>query len=258
MSICNWNPKSRLSKYKLSSIDAAAARYGLTAGDLSETITTAFNGRVASQILEQQQLFDLLVWLQPDARQDVQTIQNLLIDTPGGQKIPIAQVAQIGYGMGSNTINREDVSRRLLLSANARGRDLRSVIDELQAKIKQGVQLPSGYFIEYGGQFEAEERATQSLIFFGGLSFVVISVLIYLAVKSVSATVMIMVNLPLALIGGVVSVALSGGIISVASMVGFITLFGVATRNGLLLVDNYNHKLADGMPLQKVLGRRIG
>ncbi|MCY7323405.1 MAG: CusA/CzcA family heavy metal efflux RND transporter [Phormidesmis sp. CAN_BIN36] len=232
---------------------AAAARYSLSAGDLSETITTAFNGRVASQILEQQQLFDLFVWLQPDARQDIQTIQNLLIDTPRGQKIPIAQVAQVGYGIGSNTINREDVSRRLLLSANGRGRDLRSIINELQAKIKQNVQLPSGYFIEYGGQFEAEERATQSLMFFGGLSFVVISVLMYLAVKSISATVMIMANLPLALIGGVLSVALSGGIISVASMVGFITLFGVATRNGLLLVDNYNHKLAAGMPLQKVL-----
>lgn len=231
----------------------AAARYGLTIGELSDTIATALNGRVVSQVLEQQQLFDLLVWLQPSAHQDLQTIRDLLIDTPNGPKIPLAQVAQIDYGIGPNTINRENVSRRILVSANASGRDLRSVIDEIQNKIKQQVQLPSAYFIEYGGQFEAEERATQSLIFFGGLAFFAIAVLVYLAVKSIPATVMIVLNLPLALIGGVISVALSGGIISVASMVGFITLFGVATRNGLLLVDNYNHKLAEGMPLHKVL-----
>lgn len=231
----------------------AAARYGLTIGELSDTIATALNGRVVSQVLEQQQLFDLLVWLQPSALQDLQTIRDLLIDTPNGPKIPLAQVAQIDYGIGPNTINRENVSRRILVSANASGRDLRSVINEIQDKIKQQVQLPTGYFIEYGGQFEAEERATQSLIFFGGLAFIAIAVLVCLAVKSIPATVMIVLNLPLALIGGVISVALSGGIISVASMVGFITLFGVATRNGLLLVDNYNHKLATGMPLRKVL-----
>lgn len=230
-----------------------AARYGLTSDALSAIIATALNGRVVSQILEGQQLFDLFIWLQPDARQDLQTIRNLLIDTPAGQKIPLAQVAQIDYGIGPSTINRENVSRRVLVSANVSGRDMRSVINEIQSKIKQDIQLPRGYFIDYGGQFEAEERATQTLLFFGGLAFVVITVLIYLVVKSVPATVMIMINLPLALIGGVISVALTGGVISVASMVGFITLFGVATRNGLLLVDNYNQKFAAGLPLTQVL-----
>jgi len=115
------------------------------------------------------------------------------------------------------------------------------------------VKLPPGYFIEYGGQFESQERATQTLLMSGALAFAAIAVLIYFAVKSIPSTIMIMINLPLALVGGVISVALSGGIISVASMVGFITLFGVATRNGLLLVDNYNHRLAKGIPLKEVL-----
>jgi len=232
---------------------AAAARYGLRVGDLAETVETALNGRVVSQVLEQQQVFDLVVWLQESARHNLETISNLLVDTPTGQKIPLAQVAKIDYGTGPNTINRENVSRLIVVSANVNGRDLGSVINDIRSKVKQKVQLPAGYYIQYGGQFQAQEQATQTLIWAGVLAFIAITLLIYFAVKSIPATVMIMINLPLALVGGVISVALGGGIISVASMVGFITLFGVATRNGLLLVDNYNHKLAVGMPLQKVL-----
>jgi CzcA family heavy metal efflux pump len=232
---------------------AAAARYGLAVGDLAETIETALNGRVVSQVLEQQQVFDLVVWLPESARRNLDTISNLLVDTPTGQKIPLAQVAKIDYGTGPNTINRENVSRLIVVSANVNGRDLGSVINDIRSRVKQQVQLPSGYYIQYGGQFESQERATQTLLLSGALAFAAITVLIYFAVKSIPATVMIMINLPLALVGGVISVALGGGIISVASMVGFITLFGVATRNGLLLVDNYNHKLATGMSLREVL-----
>ena len=232
---------------------SAAARYGLTVGQLSDTIETALNGRVVSQVLEQQQVFDLVVWLPESARHNLETIGNLLVDTPNGQKIPLAQLAKIDYGTGPNTINRENVSRLIVISANVNGRDLGSVINDIRSRVKQQVQLPSGYYIQYGGQFESQERATQTLLIAGLVAFVVITILIYFAVKSIPATTMIMINLPLALVGGVISVALSGGIISVASMVGFITLFGVATRNGLLLVDNYNHRLATGMPLQKVL-----
>lgn len=232
---------------------AAAARYGLAVGDLAETIETALNGRVVSQVLEQQQVFDLVVWLPESARRNLDTISNLLVDTPTGQKIPLAQVAKIDYGTGPNTINRENVSRLIVVSANVNGRDLGSVINDIRSRVKQQVQLPSGYYIQYGGQFESQERATQTLLLSGALAFAAITVLIYFAVQSIPATVMIMINLPLALVGGVISVALGGGIISVASMVGFITLFGVATRNGLLLVDNYNHKIATGMPLREVL-----
>jgi CzcA family heavy metal efflux pump len=234
-------------------VRAAAARYGLRVGDLGTTIETALNGRVVSQVLEQQQVFDLVVWLNANARNSLDIISNLLIDTPIGQKIPLAQVAKVEYGTGPNTINRENVSRLIVVSANAQGRDLGSVIGAIRDRVKQQVQLPSGYFIQYGGQFQAQEQATQTLLGSGLVAFIAITVLIYFAVKSMPATGMIMINLPLAMVGGVFSVAVGGGVISVASMVGFITLFGVATRNGLLLVDNYNHRLATGMPLKEVI-----
>ncbi|BAZ03185.1 heavy metal efflux pump, CzcA family protein (plasmid) [Tolypothrix tenuis PCC 7101] len=231
----------------------AASRYGLTIGKLSEIIETALNGRVVSQVLEKQQTFDLAVWLKPDARQNLDTIRNLLVDTPNGQKIPLAQVAAIENGTGPNTINRENVSRLIVVSANASGRDLRSIVNEIQNKVNQQVHPPAGYYIQYAGQFEAEERATQNILISSAIAFVAITVIMYLSVKSIPSTAMIMINLPLALVGGVFSVALTGGVISIASLVGFVTLFGVATRNGLLLVDNYNTKFAEGIPLKEVL-----
>ncbi len=231
----------------------AASRYGLRVGQLSEIIETALNGRVVSQVLKQQQTFDLVVWLKPEARQNVDTISNLLVDTPSGNKIPLSQLATINYSTGPNTINRENVSRLIVVSANAEKRALRSVVDEIRAKVKQQVQIPSGYYIQYAGQFEAEARATQNILIFSVIAFVVITVIMYLSVKSIPSTAMIMINLPLALVGGVIAVALTGGIVSIASLVGFVTLFGVATRNGLLLVDNYNTKFAEGMPLKEVL-----
>ena len=231
----------------------AAARYGLTIGKLSETVETALNGKVVSQVLEQQQTFDLVVWLKPEARQNLDQIGNLMVDTPTGNKIPLAQVAKVIDGKGANTINRENVSRLIVVAANAQGRDLRSVVSEIQAKVKQQVQIPAGYYIQYAGQFEAEGRASQNIVLFSAIAFVVITVIMYLSVKSVASTVMIMIDLPLAMVGGVIAVALTGGVVSIASLVGFVTLFGVATRNGLLLVDNYNNKFASGMPLRDLL-----
>jgi cation efflux system protein involved in nickel and cobalt tolerance len=230
-----------------------ASRYGLTVGKISQIIETALNGKVVSQILDKQQTFDLVVWLKPDARQNLDTIRNLLVDTPNGQKIPLAQVATIENGTGPNTINRENVSRLIVVSANTSGRDLRSVVNEIQEKVNQQVHPPAGYYIQYAGQFEAQERATQNILISSAIAFVAITVIMYISVKSLPSTAMIMINLPLALVGGVFSVALSGGVISIASLVGFVTLFGVATRNGLLLVDNYNTKFASGMPLKEVL-----
>ncbi|MDX2229822.1 MAG: efflux RND transporter permease subunit [Leptolyngbyaceae cyanobacterium bins.349] len=231
----------------------AAARYGLTVGKLAEVVETALNGRVVSQVLENQQTFDLVVWLQPDSRNNFNTIENLLIDKPNGEKVPLSQVARVRNGTGPNTINRENVSRRIVASANVSGRDLRSVVQEIQQKVNQNVQLPSGYFIQYGGQFEAEARATQNILIYSVIAAVIITVLMYLSVKSIASTAMIMINLPIALIGGVISVVLTGGVLSVAALVGFVTLFGVATRNGLLLVDNYNTKFAQGIPLHETL-----
>ncbi|BAZ01580.1 heavy metal efflux pump, CzcA family protein [Tolypothrix tenuis PCC 7101] len=230
-----------------------ASRYGLTVGKISQIIETALNGKVVSQILDKQQTFDLVVWLKPEARQNLDTIRNLLVDTPAGQKIPLAQVAAIENGTGPNTINRENVSRLIVVSANTSGRDLRSIVNEIQTKVNQQVHPPNGYYIQYAGQFEAQERATQNILISSAIAFVAITVIMYISVKSIPSTAMIMINLPLALVGGVFSVALSGGIISIASLVGFVTLFGVATRNGLLLVDNYNTKFAEGMPLKEIL-----
>jgi CzcA family heavy metal efflux pump len=230
----------------------AASRYGLTVGEMAEAIEVGLNGKTVSQVLEKQQTFNLVVWLQEKYRNNLDVIGNLLVDTPNGQKIPLSQIAKVDYGSGPSTINRENVSRLIVVSANVSGRDLGSVIKNVRSRVGK-LQLPGGYYIQYGGQFQAQEQATQTLLISGVGAFIVISVLVYLAVKSIPATAMIMVNLPLALIGGVISVAISGGIISVASMVGFITLFGVATRNGLLLVDNYNNRLAEGIPLKEVI-----
>ncbi|MGG6264101.1 efflux RND transporter permease subunit [Leptolyngbya sp. AN03gr2] len=231
----------------------AAARYGITIGELSDLVETGLNGKVVSQVLENQQTFDLVVWFQEPYRNSIDVIRNLLVDTPNGQKVPLAQVAKVDNGKGPNTINRENVSRYIVISSNVAGRDLGSAIQEIRTKVKQNVQLPAGYYVEYGGQFEAQEGATKTLLLTGAVALVAIAVLLYFAVKSIPATMMILANLPLALVGGVLSIALTGGILSVASMVGFITLFGVAARNGLLLVENYNQRLAQGQPLKEVL-----
>ncbi|BDA75818.1 heavy metal efflux pump, CzcA family (plasmid) [Calothrix sp. PCC 7716] len=231
----------------------AASRYGLSVGAIANIIETALNGQVVSQVLQNQQSFDMIVWLKPDARQNLQTISNLLVDTENGQKIPLGSIAKIENGTGPNTINREKVSRLIIVSANAKGRDLRSIVNEIEAKVKQNVQVPAGYFVQYAGQFEAEERATKNILVFSAIAFVAITVLMYLSVKSIPPTIMIMINLPIGLVGGVIAVALTGGVISVASLVGFVSLFGVATRNGLLLVDNYNSKFAEGMALNDII-----
>ncbi|MEB3232248.1 MAG: efflux RND transporter permease subunit [Leptolyngbyaceae bacterium] len=230
-----------------------AARYGLSMEALADTIETALNGRVVSQVLENQQLFDLVVWFESGARSNPDALRDMLIDTPAGQRIPLAQLAQVDYGTGPNSISRENVSRLIIVSANVSDRDLGSVVAEIQAAVRQQVTFPPGYFIQYGGQFESEQRATQNLLLFGALALVVIAVLMYFTVQSFPATVMILLNLPLAIMGGIFSVAIGGGVLSVASLVGFITLFGVAVRNGLLLVDNYNQKLATGLPLRQVI-----
>jgi CzcA family heavy metal efflux pump len=230
----------------------AAARYGVTIGDLAETIETGLSGRTVSQVLEKQQTFNLVVRLPDRFRQSPESIGDFLIDTPVGQKIPLSQVAKIEYGSGPSTINRDNVSRLIVVAANTSGRDLGAIIADVRANV-QKISLPPGYYVQFGGQFQAQEQATQTLLLSGAAALVVISVLIYFAVKSIGGTIMILLNLPLALIGGVVSVAMSGGVISVASMVGFITLFGVATRNGLLLVENYNQRLAAGTPLRETI-----
>jgi nickel/cobalt tolerance cation efflux system protein len=202
---------------------------------------------------ENQQLVNVVVTLPPAARNNLDAIRAIPIATPTGDTISLGEVATVDYGMGANVVNREDVSRLIVVSANVAERDLGSVVGDIQAQIQQNVQLPSGYFIQYGGQFESEQRASRSLLVYSLLAAMVITVLMFFSVKSLPATVAIMINLPLALVGGIASILLTGGVMSIASLIGFITLFGVAVRNGLLLVDNYNHRFAQGMPLKTVI-----
>jgi cation efflux system protein involved in nickel and cobalt tolerance len=232
---------------------AAAVNYGLSMAEISEVVETALNGRVVSQVPENQQMINIAVGLQESDRNNLDAIRAIPISTPIGQIIPLSAVAQVDYGMGANVVNREDVSRLIVVSANVAERDLGSVVGDIQAQIKRNVQLPKGYFIQYGGQFESEQRATNSLLVFSILATIVIAVLMLFSVKSLPATIAIMINLPLALVGGILSIALTGGVISIASLIGFITLFGVAVRNGLLLVDNYNSKFAQGMHIKDVI-----
>ncbi len=232
---------------------ATAATYGLSMEQLSNVVETALNGRVVSQVAENQQLIDISISLTEKARNSLDAIRAIPLITPTGKTIQLGAVAKVDYGMGANVVNREDVSRLIVVSANVAERDLGSVVGDIQSQIQQKIKLPNGYFIQYGGQFESEQRATNNILVFSILAAIIIAVLMFFSVKSLPATIAIMLNLPLALVGGIVSILLSGGVISVASLVGFITLFGVAVRNGLLLVDNYNNKFAQGMLLKDVI-----
>jgi cation efflux system protein involved in nickel and cobalt tolerance len=230
-----------------------AAALGLTVEELSQALDIALNGKVAGHVVEAGVRSDVLVQLQADARQNLDAIRSLPVAFSNGMTVPLGSVAWIEEGLGSNVVNREDVSRLIVVSANVSGRPLGSVVQEIQRTIAREVRLPQGYTIRYGGQFESEERATASLVLYSLVAAVVISLLMVVSVKSLPATVAIMLNLPLALIGGVAAVLLTGGVLSIASLIGFITLFGIAVRNGLLLVDHYNRRHAGGQPLEQVI-----
>jgi len=222
-----------------------AAAVGLSAGDLAESVDTAFNGEVVSQVLEEQRTYDVLVRFDAAARQSVETIAGTLIDTPTGAKVPIGQVAEVRTDQGPNTINRENVQRRIIIQSNVAGRDLGGVINDVRAAISQKVALPQGYFVQYGGQFEAQEKASRQITLLSVVAIGGIFLLLFIALRTARAALLVMANLPLALIGGVVMVFLSGGTLSVASLIGFITLFGIATRNGIMLISHYRHLMEE-------------
>jgi Cu/Ag efflux pump CusA len=179
------------------------------------------------------------------ARASVETIAGTLIDTPTGAKVPIGQVAEVRVDQGPNTINRENVQRRIIVQANVADRDLGSVINDVRQAISTKVALTQGYFVQYGGQFEAQEKASRQITLLSVVAIGGIFLLLYIALKNVRAAMLVMANLPLALIGGVVMVFLSGGTLSVASLIGFITLFGIATRNGIMLISHYRHLMEE-------------
>lgn len=231
----------------------AASRYGLTVDKISKNVEAAFNGLAVSKVLEGQKTFDLVVWFKPEYRSNLDIIRSTLIDTPTGQKVPIGTVAQVDYGTSPNTIRHENVSRNVIIQANVTGRDLGSVIADIRKGIASEVKLPQDYFIVYGGQFEAQEQATQQLIIFSAVAIIGIFLMLIMAFKSPASAAVVMVNLPLALIGGIWAIFITGGVLSIGSLVGFITLFGISTRNGIMLVTHFNHLLGKGHSFDDVL-----
>jgi HME family heavy-metal exporter len=218
----------------------AAARYGLTSAALAQMLETALAGHTVSQILQEQRVFDLVVWFDDAARGDLETIRSTLIATPAGPRVPLGQLAEVRPASGPNTINRENVSRRIVVLANVQGRDLNSVVTDLRTRmhaLQQGWE--PGYYVEYGGQFESQQAAMRRLLFMGAFVIAAIGLALFAALGSWRLAVQVMVNLPLAMVGGVVAVFLTGGVLSVASLVGFITLFGIATRNGIMMLSHY-------------------
>lgn len=231
----------------------AAAERGLSMQQLADQVELALNGKVVSQIVDGAHRSDVWVGMPEDARNNLDAIRMVPIATAAGAIVPLGDLASVDYGKGANVVNREDVSRLIVVSTNVSGCDLGSVVGDIKRTVERSVTLPTGYSIRYGGQFESEERATASLVLYSVVAAVVIALLMWMAVKSWPATVAILINLPLALVGGLAAVLLSGGVLSVASLIGIITLFGVAVRNGLLLVDNYNRRHADGQELREVI-----
>lgn len=230
-----------------------AARLGLNPGHVLETAQIAFNGESVSQVIEGQKSFDLFVWFDDASRHDTQAMRGVLIDGNNGVKVPLSQLAEVGLENRPYFINRERVQRRIVVQANVAGRDLGNVIAEAQEKIAKQVKLPSGYFVEYGGQFESQQQATRVLLSYGAVAILVIFVLLYKAFNSARASILIMANLPLALIGGVVAIFFTGGIMSIPSLIGLISVFGIAARNGIILVTHYRHLRAEGLSRDQVI-----
>ena len=219
----------------------ALARHGLSAKELSESIEVAFNGIAVGKVVQGQASFDLVVRYDPATRNNLDTIRSTLITTPTGARLPLSALADIQNDRGPYFINRENVQRKIVVMANVAGRDLKSVVSEMRTKVVQEVKLPAGYHIEFGGQFESAEEAARILLLLGSAVVVGIFLLLFVAFHSVRDAFLVMLNLPLATIGGVVGVYASGGIVTIASIIGFITLFGIATRNGVMMISHIHH-----------------
>jgi CzcA family heavy metal efflux pump len=220
---------------------AAIARYGLRADDVAEAVETSFAGATVGRIFDRGAAFDLVVKFDPTSQADFERLADLPIDTPHGGSVPVRLLADVRREQGPNMILRENVQRRIVISCNVAGRDLGGVVDDIRRAVAQGVPMPAGYRVEYGGQFESEQSASRRLLVLGVAVVAGLFMLLVLAFGRARDALLIMLNLPLALIGGVVGVFLAGGVLSVASMIGFITLFGIATRNGIMLVSHIQH-----------------
>ncbi|KTC66397.1 Cation efflux system protein CzcA (plasmid) [Legionella adelaidensis] len=235
-----------------------AARYGVNVGQISEDVEVLLNGVSVSSILEGQRTFDLFLRMDKPGRANTKAIQNMLIDAHGqteesSSKIPLRAVAEIKVEPQPFAINRENVQRLLVIGFNVQGRDLGSVIADVKQEVQEKIKLPTGYFIQYGGQFESQQQASKVILAFGVLVIFIMLILLHKAFGTFREAILVMFNLPLALIGGVVSLFIASGEMSVAAMIGFITLFGIAARNGIILVSHYNQLRLQGKTRQQVV-----
>ena len=225
------------------------ARHGISIEEFNRFVELAFAGEKLSEIYEGQRSFDLVLRLNKNYTESIEQIKSALIDTESGGKIPLEEVAEIVSVGGPNSISRENVQRKIVISANVAGRDLRGAVSDIKAKIESDIKMPEGYRVEYGGQFESAEKASRTLLLTSILAIFIIFLLLYGEFKDTTLSAIVLLNLPLALIGGVLAIFFTSGIISIPSIIGFITLFGIATRNGILLISRYKHLQEDGEPL---------
>lgn len=226
------------------------AAKGIRLGDFSRAISTALGGETVAQVYRDGYAYDITVILDESYRSNIDDISTLTIDSPRG-KVALAELADIRSTVGPNTVNRENVERRLLVSANTHGRDLRSTVDEIRQRVDEEVTIPQGYHVQYGGQFESEAAASRTLLWASLGALLAIFMLLYSEFKSVSQSLVILVNMPLALIGGIILLWICGGEVNIPAIIGFISLMGISTRNGMLLMNRYNHLAADGIALQQ-------
>lgn len=222
------------------------ARYGISLPEFAEVVRVMMEGEVVSTVYEGNRSFDLTLKVNDDARSSIERISDLTIDTGDGKKVSLSYVADIKSSAGPNTINRENVSRKLVVSCNATGGELAKAVGAIREKIAENIELPEGYHIEYGGQFESEERASKTIALVSIFSIFIIFMLLYGEFKNISQSLVVLLNLPLALIGGVFAIFFTDGILSIPAIIGFISLFGIATRNGMLLIDRYNVLASEG------------
>ncbi len=230
------------------------AKYGISPSEFSEMVEVYLEGKVVSQVYEGNKVFDLTVKANEDSRATIEDIRNISVDAAGG-KIPLGQIAEVRSASGPNTINRENVARKIVISANVSDGDLQGAVNQIRKKINENVQLPEGYHVEYGGQFESAQSATRTLMLTSLMAIIVIFLLLYGQFKDVRQASAVLLNLPLALIGGVFAIFFADKIISIPAIIGFISLFGVATRNGMLLIDRYNELRKEGLSVSEAVMR---
>lgn len=229
-------------------------KYGITMPQFAEMVNVLLAGETVSQVYEGDKVFDLVLKADNEGRATVESIRNMTVDANGGT-VPLGNIAEVRSSAGPNTINRENAVRKIVISANVSGRDLLSVVEDIQRNVEEKVRLPKGYHVEYGGQFESERSASRALLIASVFSLLVIFMLLFSQFRSMTQSLVILLNLPLALIGGVISVWLADGMISIPAIIGFISLFGIATRNGMLLVSRYNDLRSEGCSIMESVRR---